>query len=118
MKKRGMKKKLKALQEMALEQLELEQKKQLELQKQLSETDNFLEQDGLRKSIEESTKHITMLRASLDDYNKLMEVKWKVTPDTVVMVIANLFGILLVLNFEKFDIVRTKAFGMIPRLKG
>jgi len=40
----------------------------------------------------------------------------KITPDTVVVAVTNILGILLVLNFEKLDIVRSKAFGLL--LKG
>lgn len=46
----------------------------------------------------------------------LSETKLKITPDTVVIAVTNIVGILLVLNFEKFDIVRSKALGFI--LKG
>ena len=115
MRRKKMKKRLKVLREMALEQLEIEQKKQVELREQLN--DESIDQDLTRKSLDESNKHIKMLKDSLEDYNKLIEVKWKVSLDTLLMIAGNLAGILLVLNFEKLDIVRSKAFGMVMKTK-
>ena len=40
-----------------------------------------------------------------------------VTPDAVLMAITNLVGLWVVLNFEKVDIVRSKAFGMVGKLR-
>ena len=40
----------------------------------------------------------------------------KFTPDTVLIAATNILGIVLILNFEKLDIVRSKALGFI--LKG
>ena len=64
---------------------------------------------------------------SQEDWNKLNEkykaytsmlagTALKVTPDTVLIAATNILGILLILNFEKLDIVRSKAFGLL--LKG
>jgi hypothetical protein len=39
-----------------------------------------------------------------------------ISPDTIAVVAGNLLGIVLILNFEKTDIIRTKALGFI--LKG
>ena len=50
-------------------------------------------------------------------YSMMLKPSWKVTPDTLLTVFANLAGILLVLNYEKIDIIRSKAFGMIMRGK-
>jgi hypothetical protein len=46
----------------------------------------------------------------------LVKTASKITPDTIVIAVTNIVGILLVLNFEKLDIVRSKAFGLL--LKG
>ena len=49
-------------------------------------------------------------------YSEMVKPSWKFTPDTLLVVGGNLLGILLILNFEKMDIVRTKAIGFV--LKG
>ena len=49
-------------------------------------------------------------------YSEMGKSSWKFTPDTLLIVGGNLIGILLILNFEKLDIVRSKAIGFV--LKG
>jgi len=49
-------------------------------------------------------------------YSDMMKPSWTLTPDTILIAVTNILGIVLVLNFEKFDIVRTKAIGFV--LKG
>jgi hypothetical protein len=38
---------------------------------------------------------------------------FKVSPDTLVLVFGNLIGILLIMNYEKLDVISTKAFSFI-----
>jgi hypothetical protein len=49
-------------------------------------------------------------------YSEMVKPSWKLTPDTLVVVAGNLMGILLILNFERLDIVRSKALSFV--LKG
>jgi len=49
-------------------------------------------------------------------YTEMLKPSWKFTPDTILVVGGNLLGILLILNFEKLDIVRSKAISFV--LKG
>lgn len=49
-------------------------------------------------------------------YAKMLKTSWNFTPDTLLVVGGNLMGILLILNFERLDIVRSKALGFV--LKG
>lgn len=49
-------------------------------------------------------------------YSEMLKASWELKPDTVLVVAGNLIGILLILNFERLDIVRSKAVGFI--LKG
>ena len=49
-------------------------------------------------------------------YTEMLKPTWKVTPDTLIVAATNLAGIILVLNFEKIDIVRSKAMSLL--LKG
>ena len=37
----------------------------------------------------------------------------RVTPDTVLLILGNLAGILLIMNYEKLDVMSTKAFSFI-----
>lgn len=49
-------------------------------------------------------------------YSEMLKTSWKFTPDTLLVVGGNLLGIALILNFERFDIVRSKALSFV--LKG
>lgn len=49
-------------------------------------------------------------------YTEMMKPSWTVSPDTLLVVAGNLLGIVLILNFEKIDIVRSKAMSFV--LKG
>lgn len=49
-------------------------------------------------------------------YTEMMKPSWTVTPDTLLIAVTNLAGIVLILNFEKLDIVRSKAMSFV--LKG
>ena len=49
-------------------------------------------------------------------YSDMMKPSWKLTPDTILIAVTNLAGIALILNFEKLDIVRSKAMSFV--LKG
>ena len=49
-------------------------------------------------------------------YSEMLKPSWKFTPDTLLIVGGNLAGILLILNFERLDIVRSKALSFV--LKG
>lgn len=48
-------------------------------------------------------------------YSEMMKPSWTITPDTLVLAATNLLGIALVLNFEKFDIVRSKAMNFVMK---
>lgn len=49
-------------------------------------------------------------------YTEMLKPSWKITPDTLLVVGGNLVGILLILNFERMDIIRSKAMSFV--LKG
>jgi hypothetical protein len=40
-----------------------------------------------------------------------------ISPDTIVNAVTYIFGIVLILNFEKLDVLRSRATGFMPRLK-
>ena len=49
-------------------------------------------------------------------YTEMIKPSWTITPDTLVVAGTNLLGIVLILNFEKIDLVRSKAMNFV--LKG
>jgi len=49
-------------------------------------------------------------------YSEMLKPTWTITPDTLLIAATNLVGIVLILNFEKLDIVRSKAMSFV--LKG
>jgi hypothetical protein len=54
----------------------------------------------------------------LDRVERLEEIRMKKSPiklDLLVPALTNIVGILLVLNYEKLDVVASKAFGLIKR---
>lgn len=48
-------------------------------------------------------------------YNEMLQPSWKISPDTLAVVLCNLVGILLILNHEKIDIVTSKALGFVMK---
>ena len=49
-------------------------------------------------------------------YTEMIKPSWTITPDTLIVAGTNLLGIVLILNFEKIDLVRSKAMNFV--LKG
>jgi len=50
-----------------------------------------------------------------EGYADMLKRDWKISPDTLLIVGGNLLGILLILNFEKMDIVTTKALQFVMK---
>lgn len=48
-------------------------------------------------------------------YSEMLKPSWTITPDTLVIALTNIGGILLILNFEKIDILRSKAMSFVLR---
>ena len=76
-----------------------------------------------REKIFEEMRREGISKQDWDDLNKkycvysdMLKPTYTITPDTILVVGGNLVGILLILNFEKFDIVRSKALSFV--LKG
>ena len=99
-----------------LEQMAIEQTFQAELRVAMATETDEEKIARSRMLFDESVKHWEVLKKSLEEYEKLSAAKWKISPDTLLVVAGNLVGILLILNFEKLDIVRTKAISFV--LKG
>ena len=116
MKLRGIKSRLKEMREPILEQMAIEQAFQANCRMTMVTTEDDKEFDKAKKLFNESVGHWEVLKTALVEYDKLAESKWKISPDTLLVVAGNLMGILLILNFEKMDIIRTKAISFV--LKG
>jgi hypothetical protein len=108
-----MKKQLKAMKEPILKELEKERRWQLDLRVAMKNATDDKIKNEVKVAFDESVEYCKVLSAALDEYETLSGEKWKISPDALLTVAANLLGILLVLNFEKLDIIRSKAFGMI-----
>lgn len=87
---------------------------------------NKLELVNNEDDVDELDRYKEMQRDSLENwenlnkkykaYSDMIKPLWRVSPDTLVIAGCNLAGIVLVLNFEKMDIVRSKAMSLL--LKG
>lgn len=74
-------------------------------------------------SEEDKEKHLEQIvkdQEKLDYIDKMLEenqTKVVISPDTLLIVGANLLGILLILNYEKLDIVSSKAVSFILKAR-
>jgi hypothetical protein len=66
-------------------------------------------------TLTEDPEELKRLRQRYEDISSVLQSDWKISPDTVVIVASNLLGILLILNFEKLDVISTKALGFVMR---
>jgi len=98
-----------------LERMAVEQEFQTELRRVVITSRNKTLIDEAKVKFDESVKHWEVLNKALNEYDKFSRSNWKVSPDALLAFFGNLAGILLVLNFEKLDIIRSKAFAMITR---
>ena len=87
-----------------------------ETKKMLKERCDYLALELLKT---EDPAKVTALKQEMDLYSSILDanrVEWKISPDTLLVVAGNLAGILLILKFEKLDVIATKAIGFV--LKG
>jgi hypothetical protein len=66
-------------------------------------------------TLTEDPEELKRLRQRYEDISSVLQSDWKISPDTVVIVASNLLGILIILNFEKLDVISTKALGFVMR---
>jgi hypothetical protein len=55
------------------------------------------------------------LNKQYQTYNEMLKPTWRISPDVLFSGLISLGSIILVLNYEKLDIVRSKAFSLIPK---
>ena len=63
--------------------------------------------------LEEDQDKFESLKKRYDVITNMLTADWKISPDTLLIVGANLLGILLILNHERLDIISTKALGFV-----
>jgi len=85
---------------------------------QLDETidDLFKELAGFSADEEGYAKASDQL-VKLIKLKKEIEPSWRVSPDTLALIGANLLGILLILNFERAGVVASKALSFVGKLR-
>jgi len=116
--KKSMKKKVKEMRESILERMGIEQQFQADLRITLKTSTDDEEIKKAKALFDESVKYWEVLNKSLIEYDKqLSQTKWKISLDTLMTVLGNLAGILLILNFEKMDIIRSKAISFVMKGK-
>jgi hypothetical protein len=83
----------------------------------------------LEKAIDDILVQMSTISADNKEYSamcdqlvKLYELKkidlpQQVSPDTLVIVAGNLLGILLIVNYEKMEIMTSKALSLVLRLR-
>lgn len=89
------------------------------------------EKSDLEKAIDERIKNLKDLKDAekdktlIDNLKELIDAKTEyegprhtINPNTVISGVASIAGILLVLHHEKFDVVTSKAWSLITKVKG
>lgn len=87
---------------------------------------NNREKNALAKAIDERIEQLSIVdeddSAKVDDLKKLVEVKEKlegprfwIDPNTIITALASIGGILLMLNYEKLDVITSRALNFIPK---
>lgn len=89
----------------------------------------FREASQLDATIDRAHLQLRALDPASDEYAAVLDQLIKlhkmqdadrpasISPDTLVMAATNLFGILLILNYERTEIVTTKALGFISKTR-
>lgn len=116
MKLKNAKSDLKEMRESILEKMSIEQALQAKYRGAMRAAEDDQEFETARRLFDDSVEYWEILKKTLVEYDKIAEDKKKISPDTALVVAGNLAGILLILNFEKLDIVRSKAMSFV--LKG
>lgn len=114
-KRRSNKKRLLELRTGILEQIRYEQELQTTYRMEILESELEDDLDRLRDLYDESVAHVKVLHENLNQLDKSESSKKGVSKDTILVVAGNLAGILLILNFERMDIIRTKAISFVMK---
>lgn len=90
----------------------------------------FTKQDkrsNLQEAIDSALNAMSKLEPSSDEYSAIasnleklyrardLEVSRGISPDTIAIIAGNLFGIGLILGYEKMNVITSKAIGFVIR---
>ena len=98
---KSMKSRMKKMRGPILEQMEREQAIQADLRNLMVTSSDTSEIEEAKQKLNESVEHWNVLKRSLEEYDVLAAKKWKISPDVLLTVAANLIGIVLILKHEK-----------------
>lgn len=79
--------------------------------------DDLLDDLGALNSTTEEYSNTADQTIKLMKLKKELNPSWRPSPDALIGAAASVLGIILVLNYEKFDVVTSKAFGFIGKMK-
>ena len=68
-----------------------------------------------KMSYEDDPEELRLLKERYEVLSKMLETSWKVSPDTLLIVGANLLGIILILKYEKLDIISSRAINFVMK---
>lgn len=93
------------------------QDEELRLKNETAHAEQLTREEELR--VKKQAQAVEIEKAELDIETKKREMKlpFGLKPETVAVVAANLVGIALVLHHEKLNVVTSKAFGFVSKLK-
>ena len=91
-------------------------------QPSLSHAISMLEQELERVTVllvdspyKAALSHMMVRISAALTYTEMLKPTWRISPDALFGGLISLGSIVLVLNYEKLDIVRSKAFSLIPK---
>lgn len=115
---KSMKKKFKEERDAAFEKMRAEEDLQNDLRRDIEATDDANERKELQAKYDRSIANWKQLNEHYGVYDAVAsKQKFKVSPDTVLVVSGSLIEILLILYKEKGDIITSKAINYVLRKK-
>lgn len=115
---KGMKKQFKEERDATFERMRAEEDLQNDLRRDIESTTDDTERKELEAKYKRSIANWEQLNKHYAAYDALAtKQKFKVSPDTLLIVGGGLIEVLLILNFEKTDIITSKALNYVLRKK-
>lgn len=69
------------------------------------------------RNVEPNTDEYTTMASNLERLYKLkaIDAGKKISPDTMALIVGNIAGLILIMSFEKTNVITTKALGFVLR---
>ena len=90
---------------------------ELQNKERTAHAEQLLKEEELRTKKQAQAVESELKSLDIETKKREMKIPFGIKPETVVLVTANLIGIALVLNHEKLNVVTSKAFGFVSKLK-